>query len=60
LGGFKLESGCAALFWILSIQSEEDSSTTRLRRSEHMMPSKPRLQAASDLEGSKDQSFQPN
>jgi hypothetical protein len=54
--GFERGIGCVALDWILSIQSEEDSSTTRLRRSEHMMPSKPRLQAASELERSKDQS----
>jgi hypothetical protein len=41
-----------AIYWILSIQSEEDSPTTRFRRSEHTMSSKPRLQAASDLERS--------
>jgi hypothetical protein len=50
--GFERGIGCVALDWILSIQSEEDSSITRFRRSEHMMPSKPRLQAASELERS--------
>jgi len=39
-----------ALYWILSFESEEDSPTTRFRRREHMMTSKPRLQPASDLE----------
>jgi hypothetical protein len=50
--GFKLQIRYVALDWILSIQSEEDSPTTRFRRPEHMMPSKPRLQPASELERS--------